>query len=151
VVDSISPERRSDNMARIRSKDTVPELLVRSLVHKLGYRFRLHRPDLPGRPDIVLPKMMKAILVHGCFWHQHRNCIDGRLPKSRRDYWLPKLMRNKHRDRENRAKLRKAGWSVLVVWDCETRDTLRLQKALLDFLRADASGTAVGRRRAKAA
>lgn len=133
-MDNISPIRRSENMRRIRSKNTKPELLVRSLTHRLGFRFRLHRADLPGRPDLVFPGLRKVILIHGCFWHQHRNCIDGRLPKSKKAYWLPKLDGNYRRDKRNRAKLARLGWRVLVVWDCQTRDTVRLARRLEQFL-----------------
>lgn len=108
---------RSANMARIRSTDTKPEMLVRKALHKLGFRFRLHAPDLPGRPDIVLPKHRAIIQVKGCFWHGH-NCPDGRLPKSNREYWVPKLMRNRERDKSGEAKLRRLGWSVRCLWEC---------------------------------
>lgn len=121
-------------MRQIRSRDTKPELIVRSLLHRLGYRFRLHRSDLPGRPDIVLPKLRKVIFVHGCFWHQHRRCIDGRLPKSRRSYWIPKLARNVARDKSNRQKLGKMGWKSLVIWDCATATLDELQAVLNRFL-----------------
>ena len=110
LMDSISAARRSENMSRIRSKDTKPEMLIRRMLHGLGYRYSLHRRDLPGAPDLVFPSRRKVILVHGCFWHQHKRCIDGRLPKSREDYWLPKLLRNVERDRRTVAKLRRGGW-----------------------------------------
>lgn len=111
-----SPQR-SANMARIRSKDTVPEVKVRQALHRLGFRFRLHARHLPGRPDIVLPKYQTIIQVKGCFWHGHA-CIDGRLPKSNREYWVPKLLRNKKRDATNDRKLRRMGWSVRNLWEC---------------------------------
>lgn len=123
-------------MAAIRSKDTKPELIVRRLVHSLGYRYRLHRKDLPGKPDLVFGPRKKAIFVHGCFWHQHDDpyCLDGRLPKSRPDYWLPKLGRNQQRDKSNQKSLEASGWQVLTIWDCETKDMDSLAKKLRSFL-----------------
>lgn len=108
---------RSAIMSRIRSKDTKPEMLVRKALHRLGFRFRLHVRELPGKPDIVLPKYQTVIQVKGCFWHGH-TCIDGRLPKSNRDYWVPKLLRNRMRDISNDRKLRRLGWSVRNLWEC---------------------------------
>jgi DNA mismatch endonuclease (patch repair protein) len=119
---------RSANMARIRSKDTKPEMLVRKALHKLGFRYRLHVRDLPGRPDIVLPKYRTIIEVKGCFWHGH-TCIDGRVPKSNSDYWVPKLARNQARDRANMRRLRSLGWSVHCVWECHA---CRPNQRLLD-------------------
>lgn len=133
-MDTVSPQNRSDNMRRIRSRDTKPELLVRSLVHRLGFRFRLHRDGLPGKPDIVFVSRRRVIFVNGCFWHQHRGCIDGRLPKSRRHYWMPKLKRNAQRDRERIAALKQLGWKTLVIWDCQTKNEGRLTATLLNFL-----------------
>ena len=133
-VDKISPARRSENMRRIRSTGMKPEILVRRLVHKLGYRFRLHRRDLPGRPDLVFVSRRKVIFVHGCFWHQHRRCIDGRLPRSNKSYWHPKLSRNVKRDAEALSQLVHSGWRPLVVWECETRNVSRLEKRLRKFL-----------------
>lgn len=109
---------RSANMARIRSKNTKPELLVRQALHGLGFRFRLHVAELPGHPDIVLPRHRTIIEVRGCFWHGH-TCIDGRLPKSNQDYWVPKLRRNRTRDSTNTRKLRQLGWSVRSLWECQ--------------------------------
>ena len=120
-------------MQAVKSKDTTPELLVRRLLHRLGYRFRLHRKNLPGRPDIVLPKYRKVILVHGCFWHSH-GCAKGQPPKSRQDYWLPKLEANVNRDRDKIAQLEQLGWSVLVVWQCETKDVDGLARKLQAFV-----------------
>src|SRR5258708_939446 len=117
-------------MRQIRSKDTKPEMAVRSLVHRLGYRFRLHRDNLPGRPDLVFPRLRKVIFVHGCFWHQHARCIDGRIPKSRNSYWIPKLQANTERDKRQQTNLRKLGWHVLVVWDCETVNAAKLAMRL---------------------
>lgn len=118
-MDKLTRERRSENMRRIRSANTKPEIAVRRLVHSLGFRFRLHLRDLPGRPDIVLPKHRAIILVHGCFWHQHRRCIDGRQPQSNTSYWSSKLERNLKRDRSNARKLRRLGWRVLTIWECQ--------------------------------
>lgn len=137
MVDKLTAERRSENMRRIHSKGMKPELLVRQLTHKLGYRFRLHRADLPGRPDLVFPGRRKIIFVHGCFWHEHDdpNCVDGRRkPKSNLEYWLPKLARNKQRDAANEAQLIGQGWSVLTIWECETRNKVNLAEKLKSFL-----------------
>lgn len=132
-MDKISPSRRSANMRAIRSSDTKPELLVRKLVHRCGYRFRLHRKDLPGKPDLVFPGRNAVIFVHGCFWHMH-GCPSVGVPKSNADYWLPKLMRNCARDAEHVEALAKLGWRVLTVWDCETRDLSALEERLRKFL-----------------
>ena len=137
MADGLSPERRSENMRRIRSKGMKPEMAVRQLAHKLGYRYRLHRADLPGKPDLVFPGRRKVILVHGCFWHGHDdpNCTDGRRrPKSNLDYWLPKLARNRLRDATNITTLNESGWSVLVIWECETRNIDVLARHLSLFL-----------------
>jgi len=133
-VDTISRRRRSENMRRIRSQNTKPELIVRSQLHRLGYRFRLHRRELPGSPDVVFPSRRKVIFVHGCFWHQHGRCVDGRLPKSRPSYWAPKLLRNKQRDKSCRAKLARLGWRSFVLWDCQINNCDKLQKRLVRFL-----------------
>jgi DNA mismatch endonuclease (patch repair protein) len=134
-MDKLDPQRRSENMRRIKSKGMKPEILVRSLVHELGYRFRLHRRDLPGSPDLVLPRHRKIVLVHGCFWHQHSECREGRVPSSRRDYWEPKLARNQARDAMNLAALQQAGWKCLVIWECETKDINALRDRVAAFLR----------------
>ena len=136
VVDTISPERRSENMRRIRSKGMTPEILVRRLLHQMGYRYRLHRKSLPGHPDIIFPKLKKAIFVHGCFWHQHSDptCKVTRLPKSRLEYWRPKLARNKQRDSESLALLLQHGWKVQVVWECQVADRAHLKSELVTFL-----------------
>ncbi len=112
-------------MRRIRSVGTKPEIVVRRLVHSLGFRFRLHRKDLPGKPDIVLTRLKRIIEVKGCFWHQHEGCIDSRIPKSRTEYWRPKLRGNVKRDRRNLTLLRKLGWRVLLLWECEIEKTPR--------------------------
>lgn len=120
-------------MSRIRGKDTKPELVVRRLLHRLGYRFRLHRKTLPGTPDLVFPSRRKAIFVHGCFWHAH-GCKIGQAPKSRQEYWQPKLARNVERDAEKTDSLLRQGWQSLTVWQCQTRDAELLASLLLDFL-----------------
>lgn len=122
-------------MRRVRGKDTAPEILVRSLLHRLGFRFRLHRADLPGKPDIVLPKYKAVIFVHGCFWHRHANCPRASTPATRQDYWLPKFRRTVVRDKRNRELLRCAGWNVIIVWECELRDIQQLAARMLDRLR----------------
>lgn len=124
---------RSANMRAIRSKDMKPELAVRRLAHRLGYRFRLHRSDLPGKPDLVFGPRRKVIFVHGCFWHCH-NCKAAHVPKSNRDYWGPKLERNRLRDQKNLAALAVAGWQSLIVWECETWDENGLAERLKKFL-----------------
>lgn len=121
-------------MARIGAKDTVPEIKVRRLLHAMGYRFRLHRKDLAGKPDIVLPARRKVIFVHGCFWHAH-GCRIGRPPKSRPEFWGPKLARNRARDQQNQDALIKDGWEVMIVWQCETKDESNLAASLRKFLR----------------
>jgi DNA mismatch endonuclease, patch repair protein len=129
---------RSAQMALVRSKNTKPEIVVRQLVHSLGYRFRLHRRDLPGSPDLVFPRHRKVIFVHGCFWHQHNDptCWRSRLPKSRQEFWRPKLAANAARDQRDLAALDTAGWAVLVVWECQTAPSKRLtlKLELQDFL-----------------
>jgi DNA mismatch endonuclease, patch repair protein len=121
-------------MASIKKKDTRPELLVRRIAHRLGYRFRLHRADLPGTPDVVFPRYRAVINVHGCFWHRHDCRLAGKLPSRRAEYWLPKLKRNVERDAANRRELRKLGWRSLVVWECETRDLEALTRRIRVFL-----------------
>ena len=132
-MDRLSKERRSWNMSRIRGKDTKPERLVRSLLHRMGYRFRLHRKDLPGRPDIVLPKYRTVIFVHGCFWHRHTGCRYAYTPKSRIDFWKRKFRDNVRRDRRSCRELEATGWTVVVVWECGTAD----MDALADRLAAE--------------
>lgn len=128
MADTISAKRRSQNMSKIRSRDTKPELLLRSALHKRGLRFRVCRTDLPGKPDIVFPKEMLAIQVRGCFWHLHNNCPNGRLPKSNLEYWRKKLEGNAKRDLLNDKYLREMGWKVMVIWECEMKDSLNLEK-----------------------
>lgn len=127
----ITSDKRSALMSRIRSKGTEPELTVRSALHKLGFRFRLHDRDLPGSPDIVLPKHKTVIFVHGCFWHQHQGCGNARTPKANAAYWVPKLAANVARFESQKAKLQNLGWNVCVIWECETRDSKCLNSLLL--------------------
>ncbi|HUU09426.1 MAG TPA: very short patch repair endonuclease [Phycisphaerae bacterium] len=134
MADVLTDEQRRYCMSRIKGKDTKPEMVVRRLVHALGYRFRLHRRDLPGCPDLVLPRHRKVIFVHGCFWHRHR-CRYGRpMPATRRQFWKKKFEGNKQRDARNRRALRRLGWDVLVVWECQTRKPDKLIDRLVAFL-----------------
>jgi DNA mismatch endonuclease, patch repair protein len=129
MADMYSSKKRSEIMGRILSRNTGPEVRVRRVLHRMGCRFRLHRKDLPGKPDIVLPKWKTVILVHGCFWHGH-DCCEGHIPKSNSAYWAPKLARNRRRDIENAEKLRLLGWKRIVVWECETGSLTKLEKYL---------------------
>lgn len=133
-MDKLSPELRSRNMGRIGSKNTKPEMLVRRLVHGLGYRYRLHVKELPGRPDLVFPGRRKVIFVHGCFWHQHEKCREGRVPASRGSYWTPKLTRNVQRDREHVYALKRLGWRALVLWECRLHNRLAVERKVKAFL-----------------
>jgi len=135
LVDSLSKERRSWNMSRVHSKDTKPELTVRSILHRIGYRFRLHNKALPGKPDIVLAKYHTVIFVHGCFWHQHKNCPDASIPKTNTSFWEHKLVQNVERDKRTQATLRQLGWKILVVWECETTKPNELINKLHAFLK----------------
>ncbi len=123
-------------MALVHSKDTRPELLVRRLVFATGYRYRLHAKDLPGRPDLVFRSRRKVIFVHGCFWHRHNACALARMPKSRPEFWGPKLEGNKQRDARNLVRLRQQGWQALTIWECQLSDTNRLQSKIRRFLDA---------------
>ncbi len=126
VSDTRTREERSRNMAQIKGKNTRPELAVRSLLHQMGYRFRLHRQDLPGKPDIVLPKYKTVVLVHGCFWHMH-SCKRGRsTPATNSDFWKQKREKTRQRDASTRAKLRRMGWHVIIVWECQIKDLTKL-------------------------
>lgn len=129
----MSPARRRVMQAN-KSKDTKPELHLRRLLHRLGYRFRLHRRDLPGRPDLVFPSRHAVVQVYGCFWHQHPGCRNANVPKSRQSYWMPKFEQTKKRDGDSEYALARLGWRVLVVWECEVADTERLVERLTDFL-----------------
>lgn len=137
MTDSMSSERRSSLMSRIRGADTGPEITVRRLAHSLGFRFRLHRRDLPGTPDIVFPRLKKVVLVHGCFWHHHQDpgCRNAVLPKTRAEWWRAKLSANVARDARNMERLSAEGWDVLVLWECEVRSG-GFETKLADFLGA---------------
>lgn len=132
--DRLSREARSAHMRRIRKVDTKPEIVVRRIAHALGLRFRLHRGDLPGTPDIVFPRHKKVVQVHGCFWHQHEGCRLARQPKSRLDYWLPKLERNAARDLAAAEQLAALGWEALTIWECETREPEVVRRRVAAFL-----------------
>lgn len=136
MVDTLTPKERSERMSRVRGADTKPEMLVRRLVHGMGYRYRLHRRDLPGTPDLVFASRRKVIFVHGCFWHRHPDpgCPLARLPKSRLDFWKPKLEGNKERDVRNQARLEELGWYVMVVWECQLRDVEAPRARIEEFL-----------------
>ena len=134
MVDVHSKRQRSYNMSQIKSKNTKPEILVRSLVHHMGFRYSLHRKDLPGKPDLVLVKRKKVIFVHGCFWHMHRCRYGSVVPKTNKKFWKIKREGNVDRDKRNLRKLRKEGWKVLVVWECQTRNSERLIDKLKKFL-----------------
>lgn len=135
-MDIWSKDKRSEVMSHIRAKNTKPEIAVRSLLHRMGYRFRIHRKDLPGRPDIVLPKYKSVIFVHGCFWHLHEACRDGTIPKTRSDKWKEKLVKNLERDRSNIYNLHNMGWKVLILWECEVEKQLEIvENKINDFLK----------------
>ena len=127
-------EDRSKVMRAVKGRDTEPEMTVRRLAHGMGYRYRLHRKDLPGKPDLAFPTRRKVIFVHGCFWHQHYCSRGARTPKSRPDYWIPKLRRNKQRDAEHQIRLRELGWDVLVIWECEIRELGAVRARIRVFL-----------------
>src|SRR5208337_4485025 len=133
MPDNRTPQQRSKNMRAVHGKNTAPELFVRSTLHRLGYRFRLHRSDLPGTPDIVFPVRRTVMFVHGCFWHGH-SCPRGNPPSSNVDFWRRKIARNRERDASAQERLRNDGWKVLTLWECETRNERRLQKRLSRFL-----------------
>ena len=128
TVDVFTKQERSEIMSMVRSKDTKPELLVRSYLHRSGLRFRLHQKDILGKPDIVLRKHRTLVFVHGCFWHQHKGCKNARMPKSNQDYWHPKLEGNVKRFKKNQAALKRMGWRVFVLWECEARKPDKLAK-----------------------
>lgn len=139
MTDIVSREKRSQMMASVRTRDTKPELLVRSLVHRMGFRFRVHRKDLPGSPDIVLSKHRKVVFVHGCFWHRHPGCSATTSPKSNADFWEEKFLTNMARDQRCQEALKEMDWEVLVVWECETRTHENLKRKLEAFLQAKAA------------
>lgn len=121
MTDSLSPALRSERMARIRSKDTAPEMRLRQQLHRRGLRFRLHSGKLPGKPDLVFPRYKVVVFVHGCFWHRHEGCKIATTPKSNTEFWLAKFERNKNRDREVIEAIRQSGWKVIVVWECQLK------------------------------
>jgi DNA mismatch endonuclease (patch repair protein) len=133
MADTLTPAQRSERMSRIRGRDTKPEMVVRRLIHRMGYRYRLHDRRLPGTPDLVFPARRKVIFVHGCFWHRH-DCKLGRIPKSNLDFWLPKLEENRIRDESNQRHLSAAGWQHLVLWECQVRDLDALESRIRQFL-----------------
>jgi DNA mismatch endonuclease (patch repair protein) len=134
MTDMVNAARRSEIMARIPSKNSTPEVLVRSIIHRMGFRFRLHCDDLPGTPDIVFRRLRKAVFVNGCFWHGHARCAKAALPKSNVAFWFDKIERNRQRDRRTIAALRRKGWQVLVVWQCSLRNRAAVENRLRRFL-----------------
>ena len=128
-------EQRSRNMSAIKSKNTKPEIAVRKLLHSMGYRFRLHRKDLPGSPDIVLPKYKTVIFVHGCFWHRHENCKYASNPKTRKEFWESKFKANVKRDLEIQEKIKNIGWQSIVIWECELKNHEKLKKSLINSIK----------------
>lgn len=133
-MDVFSREKRSKIMSRVSGKNTKPEIAVRSLLHSMGYRFRLHKKDLPGKPDIVLPKHKKIIFVHGCFWHGHEGCSRSKRPTTNQEFWREKLDNNIERDKVVVNDLNHLGWEILTVWSCEVKDTNELKNKLISFL-----------------
>ncbi len=133
MADTLTSEQRSANMSAVRGKNTAPELLLRSMLHRMGYRFRLHRRDLPGTPDIVFPARRGVVFVHGCFWHGH-TCARGVVPSSNVDFWQTKIAKNRERDARAQRRLQKEGWKVLIIWECEMKNRDRLAKRLCRFL-----------------
>jgi DNA mismatch endonuclease (patch repair protein) len=133
-MDTLTTEQRSARMSLIRGKNTGVELTVRSLIHRLGFRYRLHEKDLPGKPDLVFSSRHKVIFIHGCFWHRHKRCSLARLPKSKLKFWVPKLEGNKLRDQANQDRLRKEGWRVMTIWECQINKQERLARRVKTFL-----------------
>jgi DNA mismatch endonuclease (patch repair protein) len=135
-MDTLTPEQRSERMGRVKGKGSAAERYVRSLAHRMGYRFRLHGARLPGTPDMVFASRRKVMFVHGCFWHRHPdpNCPLARLPKSRQDFWIPKLEGNRERDLRKAGELDALGWQSLVIWECELRDTTSIENRIRTFL-----------------
>ncbi len=137
-MDTLTPAERSQRMSLVKGRDTGPELVVRRIVTSLGFRYRLNAKGIPGRPDLVFKGRRKVIFVHGCFWHRHPRCVLARLPKSRHDFWIPKLEANRTRDKKTLSRLRQAGWSVLVVWECQLRNLDKLAERIDSFLKEPA-------------
>ena len=138
MADKLDPERRSANMARVRGKDTGPEMRVRRVAHRMGLRYRLHRKDLPGKPDLVFPRYRLTVFVHGCFWHRHPGCARTSTPATRVDFWQTKFDANTARDARQQAALQAAGWRVLVLWECGLKDEVEIERALREAISADA-------------
>ena len=137
MMDIVDSGRRSEMMSRIKGRDTVPEILVRRVAHGLGFRYRLYRKGLPGRPDLVFPRHRAVVFVHGCFWHRHEACRYAYEPKSRVRFWTEKFRQNVARDQRNEQALHTLGWRVLVIWECETRNPTEVEGRLLNYLRRD--------------
>ncbi len=137
MSDKFTPEKRREIMSRVRGKDTKPEKLVRSLLHNMGYRFRLHRKDLPGKPDIVLPKHHKVVFVHGCFWHGHEECRRAARPATNAEFWNKKIDGNIKRDAQKLEELKATGWHALTIWQCELRDLEALRGKIDRFLKGE--------------
>lgn len=136
AVDTLSKRERSARMALVRGRDTVPELAVRRLVYRAGFRYRLHVAALPGKPDLAFPARKKVLFVHGCFWHRHPGCAQARIPKSRLAFWVPKLRGNRRRDLRNIRLLRRMGWGVEIIWECETRNSALVERRVRRFMAA---------------
>lgn len=134
MTDTLSPKERSKRMSLIRSIGSAPEMELRRLVHRMGFRYRLHVKELPGKPDLVFHSRCAVIFMHGCFWHRHKGCKLTRLPKSKLEFWEPKLEANRKRDLRNQCQLKALGWRVLVVWECELADTERVSTIVREFL-----------------
>ncbi|MFQ5482336.1 MAG: very short patch repair endonuclease [Nitrospinaceae bacterium] len=133
-MDNLTPEQRSKTMARVRSKDTKPEMQIRRMLHKMGYRYRLHRKDLPGKPDLVFPSRNKVIFIHGCFWHSHKCPSGEKIPRTNTNYWVSKLAGNRERDRGNQIALKKSGRRILVVWECQLKKENHIREKIRKFL-----------------
>lgn len=129
-MEKLSTEQRSSNMAAVKGKNTAPEIRVRQMLHKMGYRFRLHRKDLPGNPDIVLPRHRLCIFVHGCFWHQHPGCKRATIPENNQEFWITKFQETSQRDHKAEKELVQQGWNVYVIWECETKDEQLLKNLI---------------------
>ncbi len=144
MTDIVDSDKRSEIMSRIRNRNTTPEMIVRRMAHRLGFRFRLHRKDLPGSPDIVFPRHRAVIMVHGCFWHRHSGCKHASRPQTRVRFWEDKFKGNVVRDRRNEIALRELGWRVMVIWECETKDRDTVMERIAGFLGREKSEAAVG-------
>jgi len=139
-MDTLSPKERSERMSLIRGAGSVPEMKLRRLVHRMGFRYRLHVKELPGKPDLVFPARNAVIFMHGCFWHRHEGCRLARLPKSKLEFWKPKLEANKERDLRNQYQLESLGWRVLVIWECEMADVEHVSVIIREFLQKQKGG-----------